>query len=226
LLSVDRRAVVALLYTVVALGIGHYAFTFPAMRRAGWLAEWSVPDRQLGLGLIWASAQLVLLGLVPLLIVRLWHREPLRSVGWSADGLTRHLRVYTALFVVVLPFVYLAAQRADFSRTYPFVAAARTDVPTFMVWEIAYALTFVSLESFFRGYLLFTLAARMGWMSLFVMVVPYAMLHFGKPWPEAFAAIGAGLLLGALALMFRSFWGGVALHVAVAVAMDALAVFG
>jgi len=41
--------------------------------------------------------------------------------------------------------------------------------------------------------------------------------------PETLAAIFAGLVLGILALRSRSIWGGVAIHVAVALTMDATA---
>jgi membrane protease YdiL (CAAX protease family) len=94
----------------------------------------------------------------------------------------------------------------------------------FFLWECAYAVSFLALEAFFRGYLLFTCAARMGWLSVFVMIVPYTMIHFHKPWPECLGAIVAGITLGVLALAFRSFWGGVVVHAMVAVTMDILAV--
>jgi membrane protease YdiL (CAAX protease family) len=52
------------------------------------------------------------------------------------------------------------------------------------------------------------------------MVVPYCMIHFGKPWAEALAAIIAGVVLGTLALKTRSIWSGFLIHVTVAVSMD------
>jgi membrane protease YdiL (CAAX protease family) len=56
------------------------------------------------------------------------------------------------------------------------------------------------------------------------MVIPYAMIHFGKPVPEAFAAIVAGSLLGYFALRSRSFLWGAALHWSVAITMDIFAI--
>jgi membrane protease YdiL (CAAX protease family) len=41
---------------------------------------------------------------------------------------------------------------------------------------------------------------------------------------ETFGAIGAGLILGTLAMRTRSIWGGVMIHVGVAWTMDLLAV--
>jgi membrane protease YdiL (CAAX protease family) len=52
------------------------------------------------------------------------------------------------------------------------------------------------------------------------MCVPYLMIHFPKPWPEAAGAILFGLFLGILALRSRTIWGGVAVHMTVAASMD------
>ena len=51
---------------------------------------------------------------------------------------------------------------------------------------------------------------------MFVAVVPYCMIHFQKPLPEALGAIVAGVVLGALSLRTGSVLGGAAVHVAVA----------
>ena len=220
----DKRVVFALVYTAVVLALIEYFFSFAAIRRHGWLHGDDPGGQSLGAGLIWVASLLVFFVVIPAIIVRVGHREPLSSIGWNTGDLGRHLRAYLPLYALVLPVVVFASQRADFARTYPFVAGARTDVATFLLWECAYALSFLALEAFFRGYLLFTCAARMGWLSIFVMVVPYTMIHFHKPWPECLGAIAAGITLGALALAFRSFWGGVVLHALVAVTMDTLAV--
>jgi membrane protease YdiL (CAAX protease family) len=55
------------------------------------------------------------------------------------------------------------------------------------------------------------------------MVVPYNMLHFGKPMPEALAAIVGGIVLGTLSLKTRSIWWGAALHISIALTMDVCA---
>ncbi len=59
-----------------------------------------------------------------------------------------------------------------------------------------------------------------GFYSVFVMTIPYCMIHFGKPMPETIAAIVAGIVLGVLSLKSRSIWMGVAIHYSVAITMD------
>ncbi|MBE7525992.1 CPBP family intramembrane metalloprotease [candidate division WWE3 bacterium] len=59
----------------------------------------------------------------------------------------------------------------------------------------------------------------------FVMVIPYCMIHFGKPMPETFAAIIAGVVLGFLSLKSKSIWLGVMIHCSVALTMDLCALY-
>jgi membrane protease YdiL (CAAX protease family) len=49
------------------------------------------------------------------------------------------------------------------------------------------------------------------------------MIHFEKPIVETLAALGAGVILGTLAMRTRSIWLGFAIHVSVALTMDLLA---
>jgi membrane protease YdiL (CAAX protease family) len=88
-------------------------------------------------------------------------------------------------------------------------------------WEVVYAVQFVALEFFFRGFLVHGLKHRFGVYSVLVMTVPYCMIHFGKPMPEATASIIAGVALGLVSLATRSIWLGAALHISVAWGMDA-----
>jgi hypothetical protein len=55
------------------------------------------------------------------------------------------------------------------------------------------------------------------------MIVPYAMIHFGKPLAECLGSVIAGVALGTLSLRTGSIYGGVAVHCAVAWSMDLFA---
>jgi hypothetical protein len=60
----------------------------------------------------------------------------------------------------------------------------------------------------------------MGYGSIFAMMIPYAMIHFGKPLPEAIGSVITGFVLGTLSIKHKSIWGGVFLHVSAACSMD------
>ena len=162
--------------------------------------------------------------LAPALLLRaLRPGEALSTFGQTARGLRGHGRTYVLLYLATLPFIALAALSPAFLQTYPFYRLAGRSALDFAAWQALYALQFVSLEFFFRGFLVHTLKRDLGAHAVFVAVVPYCMIHFQKPLPEALGAIVAGIVLGTLSLRTGSVLGGAAVHVAVALTMDVLA---
>jgi len=110
-----------------------------------------------------------------------------------------------------------------FQQAYPFYQtwAPADGWGKLLAWELSYAVQFVALEFFFRGFLVHGLKHRFGTYAIFVMTVPYCMIHFGKPALECAASIIAGVVLGFMSLKARSIWLGAALHISVAWGMDA-----
>jgi hypothetical protein len=106
---------------------------------------------------------------------------------------------------------------------YPKYRAAGASWAQLLTWEAIYGLQFLMLEFFFRGFMLFALARQLGSLAIFVMVVPYSMIHFGKPMAECVGSILAGIALGTIALRTGSFAGGVMVHCTVAWGMDLFA---
>ena len=187
------------------------------VRRGPFLELWSCA--------FWALSCLFCYLVVPALVVRLVLEERLAGYGLSPRSALGHGGVYLALYLTVLPLVVLASFGAGFQRTYPFYSLAARSAFDLVVFESLYALQFLSLEFFFRGFLLHSLKRHLGAYAIFVMTVPYAMIHFGKPFPETMGAVVAGLALGTLSLSTGSIWGGVLIHVAVALTMDLLALW-
>jgi membrane protease YdiL (CAAX protease family) len=171
----------------------------------------------------WRVAGYVVL---PMLVIGCLPGQRLADYHVSLRGFGRHLWIYALLFVAVSPLVVYASTTEVFRQNYPFYAQANRSVLDLVLWELLYAAQFVGLEFFFRGFLLAGLRRALGANAIFVMIVPYCMIHFGKPFLETIGAIIAGLVLGTLALRTRSIWGGVVIHICVAVTMDVLALRG
>lgn len=171
----------------------------------------------------WSCCKLVGYLLVTLVLLRELGMSPGEG-GLSPRGLRGHLWIYAALYAAIFPVLVYISGTPAFQNTYPFYRLAPRSWPDFLVWEALYGSSFVALEFFFRGLMLFPLRRSLGSNAIFVMCVPYCMVHFHKPVPEVVGAVFAGVLLGTLALRTRSVWGGVLLHVAVAWSMDVLAV--
>jgi uncharacterized protein len=171
----------------------------------------------------WALFKLINYGVIPYLCMRWVLRRPLSDFGVRFVESRRSLQVYAAMLLVMIPCVLLASTTDAFLRTYPKYHAAGSAIVPLLVWEALYGLQFLLLELFFRGFMAFALARVMGSLALFVMIVPYAMIHNSKPLAEALGSIIAGLALGTIALRTGSIWGGVLLHCGVAWSMDLLA---
>jgi len=171
----------------------------------------------------WSVCTFVGYLLVPAFWAKVVMGRSLRETGMSGEGFLRHAWIYVVLFAVVLPIIYGVSLTESFQRTYPFYRRAGRSAFDFLAWELLYALQFLSLEFFFRGFLVHGLKRRFGFYSIFVATIPYCMIHFGKPMPEALGSIAAGLMLGLASLLTGSIWLGVLVHVSVAVSMDVFA---
>lgn len=164
--------------------------------------------------------------IMPMIVLSWLPGERIRDYHVSLKGFFKHLWIYVALFLCVLPAVIMASRTPAFRHTYPFYRLANRSGFDLWTWEALYAAQFVSLEFFFRGFILNGLRRALGSNAIFVMIVPYCMIHYGKPLPETLGAIGAGLILGTLAMRTKSIWGGVLIHIGVAISMDVLALRG
>ncbi len=171
----------------------------------------------------WSLNVLLAYALVPFVYARFVLGRTARDLGWSTQGAVKHWRIYIVLFALIAGPLLVASQLPGFAQTYPIYRGARDSLPRFLLWELVYLPQFIGVEFLFRGFLVFPFERRMGLYAVLLPLVPYAMIHFGKPWPEVFGALAAGLVLGGIAFVTRSLWLGVAIHVSVALSMDSLA---
>jgi membrane protease YdiL (CAAX protease family) len=240
----DYRPIIAYVNLAVVLTLQEYfgdRGTFNRLRERGWVIDYGggptgVPTKHFTIfgPLRWLESErwgefyglgywvLTRAGgyLIPaLIIIWLW-RHRARDYGLSVKGFREHAWIYALFFGIVLVAVVLVSQTAEFANYYPFYRAANRSWRDLLYWEVIYALQFFALEFFFRGYLIFSSEKSMGSGVVMAMVVPYCMIHFGKPWLETLAAIVAGTVLGTLAIKTRSIWSGFLIHVTVAVSMD------
>lgn len=238
--GVDRKPLIVMLTTAVVLTLQAYVTGADAIE---WLARAlaavglqdpadslraAMRDEvhgQLYQLLAWVGIRGMEWLLVPMLIVRLVFRERLADYGVKLRGLIDGWWLYLLMLAVVLPLVALVSEQPSFLATYPYYRLGPDEPlwPRLWAWEAAYFTQFFFLEFFFRGFMIHGTKHRFGAYSILVMMVPYCMIHFGKPMPETLGSIVAGLVLGFMSLKTRSIWMGTALHINVAMVMDLLA---
>ncbi len=217
----DQRVLIALVACALILTFQHYYGDRPFFERH---FPPDADDRFYSLKSYawWSGSKLFGYFLIPVLILKISGAR-LRDYGLSFRGLRQHVWIYAALFAAILPVVVGASYTAAFRAQYPFYKLAARSWFDYFAWELIYGSSFFALEFFFRGFLLFTLKRTMGAYAIFVMIVPYCMIHFDKPVAEVCGAVFAGIILGTLSMVTRSIWCGVLIHLSVAWSMDALA---
>jgi len=221
------RPLIILVTVAISLTLQEYFGDRSTFYRLFPRGDTDIKDWQLMSFAWWSGWRFVGYIIIPLLTIypmKWWCGGPgLKGYYVSFKGFFKHLWIYLVLFGLIFPAVIVAAKQQSFYQTYPFFKWANQSTYYFISWELLYALQFISLEFFFRGYMLGGLKPRFGTSAIFLMIVPYCMIHYGKPMPETLGAIGAGIILGTLAMRTRSIWGGVLIHIAVAWTMDYLA---
>lgn len=147
--------------------------------------------------------------------------------GFHYKGVT--LKPYFILLLLMVPLVVGAATQADFLQTYPrayhlYLPAGRS-INTVLTafYEVCYAADFVTTEFFFRGFLILAFARYVGPKSILPMCVFYVTIHFGKPLGETISSFFGGWILGILAYETKSIYGGVIVHLGIALLMEVVA---
>lgn len=221
------HAPAVLVVSAVCLVLPRYFGQHTSIDKFAWLAQLyaGLPYPQLHGYAHWALFKLLNYGLLPYLCMRWVLRRPLSDFGVRWVETRAALQTYAAMLALMVPFVIVASGTQAFLRTYPKCAAAGDGLVPLLLWEALYGLQFLMLEVFFRGFMTFSLARVMGSLALFVMAVPYAMIHQSKPLAECLGSIIAGVALGTVALRTGSIWGGVLVHCGVAWSMDLLALY-
>jgi membrane protease YdiL (CAAX protease family) len=171
----------------------------------------------------WALVLFIGYVLVPILVIKYVLRDSIRNYYIGISGFASPFKWYLILTVFLLIGSTLLSFKSDFSHYYPFYRMAQRSWADLLLWECLYLAQFVFLEFFFRGFILHGCKRAFGFNAIFVMCVPYAMIHITKPWIEAVWSVFFGLFIGMLVLRSRSIWGAVLVHWAVALNMDLMA---
>jgi len=143
-----------------------------------------------------------------------------------------HVKAYLSLYVVILPILAAVSFTPDFQSYYPtyepWYFENVFDRPVLLntvIFETVYISDFVMVELIFRGALVIGMVSILGRTAVLPMIAVYVALHFGKPVMETISALFGGYFLGALAFQTRHIWGGVIIHMGIALIIELLRFF-
>jgi membrane protease YdiL (CAAX protease family) len=232
----DRKAIFALVYAAIGLTCISYLKNADYMESLASIVGLSSYARELersdvsNLSILeyWVAVSVLFYVVIPAFVLKFVLKKQLSDFGLKLSIENGFLKLLFRCVAVMLPLVYLMSLTPGFAAKYPFLKIYNGSPylsSTLLVWELVYFIQFFGLEFFFRGFLLHSLKPSLGIYSIFVMMVPYCMIHWGKPMPETFAAIFAGIFLGWLSYRNGNIWMGLVLHCTVAFSMDTMALF-
>lgn len=165
--------------------------------------------------------------LVLILVALVWRAGKYEGpvAGMQVKGFD--LKPYFILLLLMVPLVALAGTQADFQHTYPKVKRiAFIDDQVTMAWpwkllyELSYGIDFLTIECFFRGFLVLAFMRYAGKAAILPMAAFYCSIHFGKPLFECITSYFGGMILGVVVYHTRSIWGGLVVHLGIAWLME------
>ncbi|MFL5752320.1 MAG: type II CAAX prenyl endopeptidase Rce1 family protein [Bacteroidia bacterium] len=235
----DKKEVLVFLLVPLCLSCIHYfgeaSFTISFLRNIGLesfadqLNDFCFygPNPELNRLMFWVIILDTFYFLVPLLFIRFVLKAKPADFGLRLGFEKGGWKLYLLMLCFMIPLVLYFSGTQSFQDRYPFYNIKQGELlwPNFWTWELFYFSQFFCLEFFFRGFMVNGLKNKLGIYSVFVMTIPYCMIHFGKPMPETIAAIVAGIVLGFLSFRNNSIFLGFFLHISVALSMDLAALW-
>jgi hypothetical protein len=154
----------------------------------------------------WLSS-LLLYAVLPLLVTVVVLRKNPLGFGWGPG----HIRFWgwhvLGALAVIAPILYFSAREPSLQAYY---RKAGFDLAGYGWQTFLYLLGW---EYIFRGFLLFGLKDRLRETSILIQVVPFVLLHIGKPELETLSCIFTGAYFGYVCYRGNSFWPAFIIHV-------------
>lgn len=173
----------------------------------------------------WFLTDGTLMFLIPVLSIKLVFRKKLSDFGIAAGDVKFGLLTAGLFYAVMLVIVWIVSASEEFANAYPQGGAVlRDNLLLLMMYEFCVLVYMLGWEFLWRGYMLFGLKDKLGYYTIFIQMIPFFILHKGKPDLELFASIFAGIILGIQALRSRSFIYSWLLHFAVMFSIDFISV--
>ena len=145
-------------------------------------------------------------GVFPLLVILLVLRKNPINFGLGL-GSPRIWGFYVVVICVIAAAILYASSYSPSLQSYYLDADFK-----FFSYLWSQCLILSASEFLYRGFLLFGLKEKFGEGSILIQMVPFVLLHLGKPELETISTILTGILFGWVAYRGRSFWPAFIIH--------------
>jgi membrane protease YdiL (CAAX protease family) len=222
--TLDRKVIVVFLSIAILQTVSWY-YTSRLFFRANFFdALSSNPNVYKYEFLYWFASDFVTLFIIPVLIIKIILKENIKDYGIRIGDYSAGLKLMFLILIIMIPIIWFVTAQQGFSLTYPLLVQARDSWPVFILFETGILFYLFSWEFIWRGFMLFGLKEKFGYYAVIIQMIPFLILHNGKPPVETFGAILGGIALGILAYRTRSIYYCILTHAGIMFSIDFISV--
>jgi membrane protease YdiL (CAAX protease family) len=164
---------------------------------------------------------LLLLGIVPMIVVRAAFNQRLSEYGLTVRSPLVAILMSLLGILVVTPLTFFGSRDPRLAAIYP--QAQNAAISSLLFWQSSFfsLLYYIGYEFCFRGFLYMGIREDVGdWQALGVSLLASVLLHVTQPQSETLLSIVAGVVFPLLVRRFRSIWPGVLIHAYAGISLD------
>jgi membrane protease YdiL (CAAX protease family) len=153
----------------------------------------------------WFS-DLIYYALLPVLVIVLFLRKNVMDFGFKLGDVRRWAAYVGITCLIGAPILFATSRMASFQGYYDKLQFS------FISYVLTSCVGLFASEFLFRGFLIFGLKDRFKEGSILVQMVPFVIVHFGKPELETISTILTGIYFGFIVYRTNSFWPALLIH--------------
>lgn len=157
----------------------------------------------------WISS-FVYFGVLPVLTILIFLRKNPLDFGLRIGNYRVWIPYVLIFLAIAVPVLYLSSDMTSVQGYYR--NHRGFDLVTY-AWQMA--IYMLGWEFLFRGFMLFGLKDKFKEGSIFIQMIPFVLLHIGKPEVETISTIFTGILWGYICYRGKSFWPAYIMHMGV-----------
>jgi membrane protease YdiL (CAAX protease family) len=218
--NLDRKVIIVFLSVAVLQTISFY-FTSRRFFRANLFETFqNSSDPYLIEYLYWFLGDFFTFFILGILIIKFGFKEKLKDFGLQFGDVKTGLTFSFLFLFIMIILVWIVSATPEFAEKYPHLTSAKSNWNTLLIYETGMLVYMIAWEFIWRGFMLFGLEKKFGYYAVLMQMIPFVILHNGKPFLETFGAIFGGIALGVLALRTRSIYYCIIIHIGVMYSID------
>jgi membrane protease YdiL (CAAX protease family) len=163
----------------------------------------------------WISS-FIYFGIFPVLTILIFLRKNPLDFGLRLGNYRLWLPYVLIFLAIAIPILYFTS---DMSSVQGYYRSGRNF--DLLKYALQMGVYMLGWEFLFRGFMLFGLKEKFKEGSIIIQMIPFVLLHFGKPEIETISTIFTGLLWGYICYRGKSFWPAYIMHMVVNVSNKA-----